>query len=63
MAVLILIYGSENWTLKTADARQSQTAEMKFLKHVSEHSLFGHVHNRLCSDLNLKWGGESRTKG
>jgi hypothetical protein len=35
MAVPMLMYGSENWTMNRADRRRIEAAEMKFLRYVA----------------------------
>jgi hypothetical protein len=35
----VLIYGSENWALNRSDRRETEIAEMCFLRHVSWYAL------------------------
>jgi hypothetical protein len=39
MAVPMLIYASENWTIKRSDKRKIELAEMKFLRSVAGYTL------------------------
>ena len=39
MAVPVLMYGSENWSLNQSDKRKIETAEMRFLKPIAEYKL------------------------
>jgi hypothetical protein len=35
LAAPMLMYGRENWALKRSERRKIETAEMRFLRHVS----------------------------
>ena len=39
MAVPVLMYGSENWSLNRSDKRKIETAEIRFLKPMAEYTL------------------------
>jgi hypothetical protein len=43
MAAPVLKYGSENWAMIRSERRKIETAEMLFLRCVSEHTLTDHV--------------------
>lgn len=45
MAVPMLTYACENWTLNRSDRRKIETAEMKFLRSVAGYTLFDKKHN------------------
>ena len=39
MAVPVLMYGSENWSLNRSDKRKIEAAEMRFLRTTAGHTL------------------------
>ena len=39
MAVPVLMYGSENWSLNRTDKRKIEAAEMRFLKSMAGYTL------------------------
>ena len=39
MAVPVLVYGSENWSLNRSDKRKIEAAEMRFLRPLVEYTL------------------------
>jgi hypothetical protein len=39
MAVPVLMYGSENWSLNRSDKRKIEAAEMRFLRPMAEYTL------------------------
>ena len=45
MAVPMLTYACEKWTLNRSDRRKIETAEMKFLRSVAGYTLFDKKHN------------------
>jgi hypothetical protein len=45
MAVPVLMYGSEAWTIKKKDISRIQSAEMKFLRSVKRCTRMDHVRN------------------
>jgi hypothetical protein len=45
MAVPVLLYGCENWALNRVNRRKIETAEIKFLRLVSEYTLRDEVRN------------------
>jgi hypothetical protein len=45
MAVLVLLYGCENWALSRVDRRKIGTAEMKFLRRVTGYTVRDEVTN------------------
>ena len=40
MAVPVLMYGSENWSLKRSDKRKIEAAEMRFLRLMAGYTLW-----------------------
>ena len=40
MAVPVLMYGSENWSLNRSDKRKIEAAEMRFLRQMAGYSLW-----------------------
>ena len=40
MAVLVLMYGSENWSLNRSDKRKIEAAEMRFLRPMTGYTLW-----------------------
>ena len=40
MAVPVLMYGSENWSLNRSDKRKIEAAEMRFLKSMAGYTLW-----------------------
>ena len=40
MAVPVLMYGSENWSLNLSDKRKIEAAEMRFLRPMAEYKLW-----------------------
>ena len=40
MAVPVLMYGSENWSLNRSDKRKIEAAEMKFLRPMAGYTLW-----------------------
>jgi hypothetical protein len=45
MAVHVLMYGSDAWTIKKKDISRIQSAEMKFLRPVKVCTRMGHIRN------------------
>ena len=45
LAVPLLTYGSENWALNRSGRRRIETAETRFLRRVSGHTLRDHIRN------------------
>ncbi|PSN31708.1 hypothetical protein C0J52_28469 [Blattella germanica] len=45
LAVQLLTYGSDNWALNRSGRRRIETAEMRFLRRVSGHTLRDHIRN------------------
>jgi hypothetical protein len=45
MAVPVLLYGCENWTLNRVDRRKIENVEMKFLRRVAGYTLRDEVRN------------------
>ena len=41
MAVPLLIYGSENWSLNRADKRKIEAAEIRFVRPMAGYTLWG----------------------
>ena len=41
MAVAVLMYGSENWSLNRSDKRKIEAAEMRFLRPTAGYTLLG----------------------
>jgi hypothetical protein len=50
MAVPVLVYGCENWTLNRVDRRKIETAEMKFLRRVAGYTLRDEVRNTITRE-------------
>jgi hypothetical protein len=48
MAVPALLYGCETWALNRSDKRKTETAEMRFLRHVA-----GYTRRDEISDLTI----------
>lgn len=46
IAVPVLLYGCENWTLLNPQERKIETAEMKCLRSVVGCTLYGHKTNK-----------------
>ena len=40
MAVPVLMYGSENWSLNRSDKREIEAAEMRFLRSIAGYTLW-----------------------
>jgi hypothetical protein len=40
MAVPVLMYGSENWSLKRPDKRKIEAAKIRFLRSMAEYTLW-----------------------
>ena len=40
MAVPVLMYGSENWSLNRSDKRKIEAAEMRFLRSMTGYTLW-----------------------
>ncbi|PSN40250.1 hypothetical protein C0J52_25196 [Blattella germanica] len=61
MAVPMLTYASENWTLNRSDRRKIETAEMKFLRSVAGNTLLDNKKEKKekkkmkILELNLKY--------
>lgn len=54
MAVPMLTYACENWTLNRSDRRKIETAEMKFLRSVAGYTLLDKKHNEdIRTQLNI----------
>ncbi|PSN30890.1 hypothetical protein C0J52_26967 [Blattella germanica] len=45
MAIPILLYGSETWTLTSNQLRRIETAEMKLLRPLAGYTLYDHKRN------------------
>ena len=45
LALPILLYGSEIWTLRKKDEKQSQSIEMKFFRRIAGYIIFDHKRN------------------
>jgi hypothetical protein len=54
MAVPVLMYGSEAWTIKKKDISRIQSAEMKFLRSVKGCTRMDHIRNEeIRTDLEM----------
>ena len=53
MAVPVLMYGSENWSLNRSDKRKIEAAEMRFLRPMAGYTLLG---KKRSSDIREQLG-------
>jgi hypothetical protein len=54
LAVLTLLYGSENWTIKARDARRITAAEMKYTRRTAGYTWTDHKTNiEITKELNI----------
>ena len=53
MAVPVLMYGSENWSLNRSDKRKIEAAEMRFLRLMAGYTLWN---KKGSSDLREQFG-------
>ena len=52
MAVPVLMYGSENWSLNRSDKRKIEAAEMRFLRPMAGYTLWD---RKRSSDIENSW--------
>jgi hypothetical protein len=54
MAVPMLTYASENWTINQSDKKKIESAEMKFLRSVAGYTLLDKKRSTdICSELKI----------
>ena len=53
MAVRVLMYGSENWSLNRSDKRKIEAAEMRFLRPMARYTLWD---KKMSSDIREQLG-------
>jgi hypothetical protein len=54
MAVPLLIYASENWTINRSDKEKTESAEMQFLRSVAGYTLLDQKRSTdIRSELNI----------
>ena len=53
MAVPVLMYGSENWSLNRSDKRAIEAADMRFLRPMAGYTL---LDKKRSSDIREQWG-------
>jgi hypothetical protein len=46
LSLLMLIYGSENWTMKSNDKTRIKVAEMKFMRRIDKYTWMNYKRNK-----------------